>query len=288
MAPPSVSSGRGQRLRAHQVFVDGAGGAAAFVDGPDDQRLAAAAVAGGEHARHAGGELAVLGLVVASAGRVPRPSCSASVVLGAEEAHRQQHQVGLPIRLAAGDLVHLRAGRRRRVVHSTCDGPHAARRGRCRRRGTPWSTMRILARVCAELRGRPPRGRSRRGRSAATAARDCRRARSSGGWASSSKLTRLLQPWRIDVPMQSVPVSPPPMTITSLSLALMKSPSVELAVEQALGVGGQELHGEMDALQLAAGDRQVARLGRAGGEQHGVVLVAQLARRRRSCRRRRW
>jgi hypothetical protein len=37
----------------------------------------------------------------------------------------------------------------------------------------------------------------------------------------SSKFTRLLQPWRIDVPMQSVPVSPPPMTITSRSLAGM-------------------------------------------------------------------
>ena len=28
-------------------------------------------------------------------------------------------------------------------------------------------------------------------------------------------------PWRIEVPMQSVPVSPPPITMTFLSLALM-------------------------------------------------------------------
>ena len=32
---------------AHQVFVDAAGGFAAFVDGPDHQRLATAHIAGG-------------------------------------------------------------------------------------------------------------------------------------------------------------------------------------------------------------------------------------------------
>jgi hypothetical protein len=31
--------------------------------------------------------------------------------------------------------------------------------------------------------------------------------------------TMLLQPWRIEVPTQSVPVSPPPITITSLPSA---------------------------------------------------------------------
>mmetsp|Transcript_10767 Transcript_10767/g.44541 ORF Transcript_10767/g.44541 Transcript_10767/m.44541 type:complete len:376 (-) Transcript_10767:1627-2754(-) len=42
----------------------------------------------------------------------------------------------------------------------------------------------------------------------------------------SSKLTRLSQPWRSAVPMQSVPVSPPPMTTTFLPLALSSLPSV--------------------------------------------------------------
>ena len=32
------------------------------------------------------------------------------------------------------------------------------------------------------------------------------------------------QPWRSDVPMQSVPVSPPPMTTTFLFAASIKSP----------------------------------------------------------------
>src|SRR5688572_24118321 len=37
-----------QFARAHQEFVDGAGALAAFADGPDNQRLAAPHVAGGE------------------------------------------------------------------------------------------------------------------------------------------------------------------------------------------------------------------------------------------------
>mmetsp|Transcript_11762 Transcript_11762/g.38725 ORF Transcript_11762/g.38725 Transcript_11762/m.38725 type:complete len:200 (+) Transcript_11762:257-856(+) len=47
---------------------------------------------------------------------------------------------------------------------------------------------------------------------------------SSGGAGKSSKLMRLLQPCRSDVPMQSVPVSPPPMTTTCLPFAEMKPP----------------------------------------------------------------
>ena len=40
----------GQVRNAHQIFVDGPGGFAPFVNGPHHQRLAAAQVAGGEHA----------------------------------------------------------------------------------------------------------------------------------------------------------------------------------------------------------------------------------------------
>ena len=50
--------------------------------------------------------------------------------------------------------------------------------------------------------------------------------RLSGGRGRISSWVKLLQPWRIDVPTQSVPVSPPPMTITCLSLAEMKVPSL--------------------------------------------------------------
>ena len=53
---------------------------------------------------------------------------------------------------------------------------------------------------------------------------------------------------------------------------------VEVVVEQALGVARQEIHREVDALQVAAGAAagRVERLGRAGGQQHGVVFVEQL------------
>ena len=42
-----------------------------------------------------------------------------------------------------------------------------------------------------------------------------------GGIAMISICVRLLQPWRIEVPTQSVPVSPPPNTTTSLPFAEM-------------------------------------------------------------------
>ena len=43
----------------------------------------------------------------------------------------------------------------------------------------------------------------------------------SGGLGRISNWIRLLQPCRMDVPTQSVPVSPPPMTMTSFPLALI-------------------------------------------------------------------
>src|SRR5581483_1606692 len=58
---------RSRQIRtAHEEPVAFAGGAAALVDGPDDQALAAAHVAGGEHAGDVGVEAAVLRLGVAA------------------------------------------------------------------------------------------------------------------------------------------------------------------------------------------------------------------------------
>src|SRR5262245_38176596 len=53
-------------------------------------------------------------------------------------------------------------------------------------------------------------------------------ARSFGGRSRISKFTRLVQPWRSDVPIQSVPVSPPPITSTFFPLAEMYFPSARL------------------------------------------------------------
>ncbi|MFM1944679.1 MAG: hypothetical protein RI897_3661 [Verrucomicrobiota bacterium] len=44
------------------------------------------------------------------------------------------------------------------------------------------------------------------------------------------------------------------------------------AVQDPLGIGGEELHGEVDALELTAGDRQVAGHGGTGAEDGGVEL----------------
>ena len=69
--------------------------------------------------------------------------------------------------------------------------------------------------------------------------------------------------------MQSVPVSPPPMTMTSLPSA--DSGGVAPLEERPRALG-QVLHREVDPGQAAALDRQVARHRRAGGEEQRVVL----------------
>ena len=107
--------------------VDGRRAAPALVDRPDDQRLAAARVAGGEDA-------ATRGLVAGASRTLPRasrsrPSARAAPRLGPEEAHREQHEVGLEPSLGAGDR---RERRRARVLATQWI---ALRRGRRRRRG---------------------------------------------------------------------------------------------------------------------------------------------------------
>ena len=84
--------------------------APALVDRPDDQRLAATRVAGGEDAVAARWR----SRVAATLPRASRstPSSSRSALLGAEEAHREQHELGRPRLLRARDEVERR---RRRV-----------------------------------------------------------------------------------------------------------------------------------------------------------------------------
>jgi hypothetical protein len=47
-------------------------------------------------------------------------------------------------------------------------------------------------------------------------------------------------------------------------------------VEHGLGVRGEELHGEVDALEFAAFDREIARLGGAGADDDGVEVLQEL------------
>ena len=71
-----------------------------------------------------------------------------------------------------------------------------------------------------------------------------------GGWGMISSWVTEAAPWRLEVPMQSEPVSPPPITTTCLPLAL----SVPRGAARAFVVAGdplvllgEEIHGEMDA-----------------------------------------
>ena len=82
-------------------------------------------------------------------------------------------------------------------------------------------------------------------------------------------------PWRFEVPMQSEPVSPPPMTTTCLPPARMGVMLLSGSPVTRWFCWRQEIHGEMDAIELAARDRQVARLFGAAGEGDGVVLGRQ-------------
>lgn len=52
-------------------------------------------------------------------------------------------------------------------------------------------------------------------------------------------------------------------------------PHLQVAVQQRLGVGMQELHGKVNARQLPSGHRQVTWLGRPQGQDDCVVLAAQ-------------
>ena len=97
--------------------------------------------------------------------------------------------------------------------------------------------------------------------------------RTSGGRARISNWWTERAPWRHAVPRQSAPVSPPPMITTCLPCGRDRHRvDGEVAL---LGpvAPGQVLHRLVDAGELAAGDRQVARGGGAAREDDGVELV---------------
>ena len=63
------------------------------------------------------------------------------------------------------------------------------------------------------------------------------------------------------------------MTITSLPAADEDCRSV--MVEHALGIGGQEFHREMDSLEVAAFDGQIARFCRTSAENDCIKFLEQ-------------
>ena len=100
-------------------------------------------------------------------------------------------------------------------------------------------------------------------------------ARASGGRGSSSNWCTDRAPWRCAVPRQSAPVSPPPMITTRLPAAEMISSSGASSPGAAAVLLREVVDGEVDARELAAGHRQIARRRRAAAEHDGVEVAAQ-------------
>ena len=110
----------------------------------------------------------------------------------------------------------------------------------------------------------------------------------SGGFGMISSCVTDLAPWRNDVPMQSEPVSPPPMTMTCLSLAEISWASLALRLAgDAAVLLRQEIHGVVDAVEIAAGrlGEEVERMLGAAGQQQRVVRRPRAPSPRRPCRR---
>ena len=102
------SRGLGRSGVADQVVVDRVGGVAALGDRPDDQALAAGHVAGGEDLLDAR-PLVRVGLDVAHRVELDAELLEHPLALGADEAHRQQDEVGGVHGLGPGDLDELGA-----------------------------------------------------------------------------------------------------------------------------------------------------------------------------------
>ena len=148
-----------------------------------------------------------IGLDVAALVELEAERLEHAVVLGMHEAHGEQDEIGVELELGAGDRLELRIHAHAvRLLHLAV----FAREFR-RQHGEVARDALLVARRRAQLQ-RPVRA-SRRGLFSA-----------SGGCGMISKFVTESAPWRIEVPMQSEPVSPPPMTTTCLPPARIGSP----------------------------------------------------------------
>jgi hypothetical protein len=221
----------------------------ALGDRPHDQALAAAHVAGDEHA---------VTLV-----RKPRRGRRC-------RARRARRRAGRAARRARGRRSPSRAARGRRELevgaldllerHAAVDAPSARPRGpRSARdvavvvaeealgvdRVDPLAALLVRRRDAVDHRVGRPRHRVS--------------ARASGGGAGSRTGAPTAAPWRCAVPRQSAPVSPPPMMTTCLPFGVIGAR--RRGRPPAPGSRRQVLHRLVDAVELAPGDRQVAPRG---------------------------
>ena len=200
-----------ERGRAREVLVDLAGALATLADGPHHERLAAPHVAGREDALPRG------------AVAVSRRSCRARPCPRRGPRGRRARDAGSPWPAApAGPAVRARCP----ATSSGRPAPHSARTARMAR-----SRPGLVASRNAFESDRPVAlaalGLRARGREHAWPRVRCGQGvwsvRPSGGLGMISICVTERAPWRIEVPTQSEPVSPPPMTTTSLPVARMAS-----------------------------------------------------------------
>ncbi len=265
-----------QNRLTHQIAVHLSRCAPPFVDGPDHQALAAAHIARSKHALDAGGVLSVRPLSRSSAGLAPR-QVARSGCFRDPGSPSPATPVAPATPFRCRESLWDRGRPLLPVTHSTstvCNSftrPFSSPTNFCVMMqidagvGTVTGDGFLLAVIDASGFWAIP-------------ARDYPAGARQGGSGRISNCVRDLQPCRSEVPTQSVPVSPPPITITSRPSAEMKSGDGRGAVEHVLGVGCEEFHGEMNAIQLPAGDRQIAGFRRPAAQHDSVELFGQLLR----------
>ncbi len=100
--------------------------------------------------------------------------------------------------------------------------------------------------------------------------------RTSAGLGISSTWVTLTAPCRRDVPTQSEPVSPPPMTTTRLPFGEDRAGRTDVVAGHTTVLLNEEIHREVNALEFAAGNRKVARNPRTHRQHHGVEVAQEV------------
>mmetsp|Transcript_7711 Transcript_7711/g.15990 ORF Transcript_7711/g.15990 Transcript_7711/m.15990 type:complete len:526 (-) Transcript_7711:674-2251(-) len=255
-----------QRASALQVPVDIGSRVAALADCPHDERLPTPAIASSEHARHRRRKLAKRSLVVGAL-ILRHAQRLGNLGFGAQEAHRQQHHVGRQHALGASDL------RRPSALHLDVHNLHAGELAPFADEALGHDA--VLAWVLAVLVDRL--------RVAIVHPEDARPLRPRVAWR--ARVWRLREQLQVGdaggaVAGAGADAVGAGVTTTNHNDVLAGRVNVvavgELRVQQALGVGMEEVHRKVDALQVASLNWQVTRARRAHGQHHRVVLLDEL------------
>ena len=262
------ATGDGQvAAHASEVGVNLAGAHTALVDAPDDERLAAAAIASGEDTLHVGVVLARRGLDVLAS--ILLDHASHDLLLGTEETHGKQDKVGVEDFFAALDLFHVPAaacglGPLDTDGLDTLDVTLAVINELL---GHDAVLTRVLAHVSLDLSV------------TVVDTVDARPLRP--GVVAGTLRRRLRQQLEVDNVLGTVANRSTNAVVTSVTttndddvLALGGDVCLvgKLRVEQRLRVLVQELHGEVNTLEVAVRDRKIARHGGASRDDHRVVV----------------